>query len=243
MTVATGVVQAQESVALSLAGCFELRVGGSRVPVPHSVERLLAYLALCPTTSVPRTRLAGILWSESTQQRASNNLRTALWRLHSTKATVVNACHDRLSLAPEVVVDVRDLLGISDRLIAAPDADCLGSAPLLASHVEVLPDWDDVWVVTERERFRLLRLEALEVAATALLSQGRPSDALLMALELVRSEPLRESAWRVVLRVHIAQGNRAEALHAFQGYRSLLDRELGVRPSPLMHELVADLVR
>ena len=228
------------SISLSLTGCFELRVGGSRVPVPHSVERLIAYLGLCPTP-VSRGRLAGVLWPETTQQRASNNLRTSLWRLHITQAHVVTASENRLSIAPDVAVDVRDLLSLSGRLIAAADPECRHSARVLASHVEVLPDWDDVWVVAERERFRLLRLEALEGAATAMLDQGWSSDALSMALDLVRSEPLRESAWRVVVRAHIAQGNLAEALRAYHRYRWMLEEELGVSPSPLMLALVADL--
>lgn len=227
-------------VALCLTGCFELRVGGSRVPVPHSVERLLAYLGLCPTP-VSRGRLAGILWPDTTQQRASNNLRTSLWRLHITQADVVTASENRLSIAPDVAVDVRELLSLSGRLIAAADPECWNSARLLSSHVEVLPDWDDVWVIAERERFRLMRLGALEGTATAMLDHGWSSDALSLALDLVRSEPLRESAWRVVVRAHIAQGNLAEALHAYQSYRWILEEEVGVSPSHLMLALIADL--
>jgi DNA-binding SARP family transcriptional activator len=240
MTIGARAAQSQARVALTLTGGFELCVGGSHVPVPHSVERLLAYLGLS-ATSVPRARLAGILWSETSQQRASNNLRTALWRLHVTDAPVVTSSQDLLALAPDVAVDVRDLLALSGRLIMSAGEECLGPARLLASHEEVLPDWEDVWVVAERERFRLLRLEALEGAANAMLEQGRPSDALATALDVVRSEPLRENAWRVVVRVHLAQGNLADALRAYHGYRSMLQEELGVRPSPLMRELVAEL--
>lgn len=240
MVVGADVVESPGDIALSLTGCFELRVGGTRVPVPHSVERLLAYLGLSGTP-VPRGRLAGILWPDTTQQRASNNLRTSLWRLHITQAHVVNAAGDRLSIHPDVAVDVRDLLSLSGQLISAVGPDCRASARLLASHVEVLPDWDDVWVVAERERFRLLRLEALEGTASAMLEHGWAGDALVLGLDLVRSEPLRESAWRVVVRAHIAQGNLAEALRAFHSYRWMLKEEVGVSPSPLMQALVADL--
>ena len=52
-------------------------------------------------------------------------------------------------------------------------------------------------------------------------------------------EPLRESAHRTVVCVHLAEGNVAEALRAYENFRTLLAHELGVRPSDHMRRLVA----
>jgi DNA-binding SARP family transcriptional activator len=51
-------------------------------------------------------------------------------------------------------------------------------------------------------------------------------------------EPLRESARRAVVRVHLAEGNIVEAIRARGAYCELLHRELGVGPTPLMEELM-----
>ena len=38
--------------------------------------------------------------------------------------------------------------------------------------------------------------------------------------------------------MHLAEGNRAEALREFRRYRALVQRELGVEPSDELYELV-----
>ncbi|HEY6203669.1 MAG TPA: bacterial transcriptional activator domain-containing protein [Candidatus Limnocylindria bacterium] len=77
---------------------------------------------------------------------------------------------------------------------------------------ELLADWCDEWVLLERERLRQLRLHALEVLTQRLVTVGRYADAMEVALAALRSEPLRESAHRAVISVHLAEGNRSEAL-------------------------------
>jgi DNA-binding SARP family transcriptional activator len=44
-------------------------------------------------------------------------------------------------------------------------------------------------------------------------------------------EPLRESAQRVLIEAHLAEGNLVEARRAFMRYRDLVADELGVLPS------------
>ena len=43
------------------------------------------------------------------------------------------------------------------------------------------------------------------------------------------------------MRIHVAEGNHAEAIRAYQNYRTIVSDELGIVPSPLMAELVAPL--
>ena len=73
---------------------------------------------------------------------------------------------------------------------------------------------DRLGLAPDRERFRLLRLEALEYAAGILIERGHPAEALLAALAAVDTEPLRESARRLVLRIHAGEGNAVEAVRA-----------------------------
>jgi DNA-binding SARP family transcriptional activator len=51
-------------------------------------------------------------------------------------------------------------------------------------------------------------------------------------------EPLRESAHRALVRVHLAQGNVAEAVRAYESFRALLAADLGVEPTAQMDALV-----
>jgi DNA-binding SARP family transcriptional activator len=82
--------------------------------------------------------------------------------------------------------------------------------------------------------------EALERAAAALLDQRRTGDALVAALAAIQSEPLRESAWRLLVQIHLAQANVAEAIRSYREYRALLQREFGIEPSTVMERLLED---
>ena len=55
-------------------------------------------------------------------------------------------------------------------------------------------------------------------------------------------EPLRESGHRSVIRVHLAEGNQADALRQYHLFRNLLRQELRLEPSDQMHELMAELI-
>jgi DNA-binding SARP family transcriptional activator len=106
---------------------------------------------------------------------------------------------------------------------------------------DLLPGWYDDWVLLERERLRQLRMHALEAVARRLGEAGRYGDALQAAYAAMRAEPLRESAHRIVIRLHLAEGNVCEARRAYEQFRVLLADELGVQPSEQMARLVRRL--
>jgi DNA-binding SARP family transcriptional activator len=225
------------AAAISLTGEFSLLVADRTVGLPHAVERLLALLALA-RRPMSRLKIAGTLWIDASEPRAASNLRTALWRLHRNEGRIVDSSDERLGLAPDVYVDHSVLVATARRLIEGPDEASLARLPGLVSCEDLLPDWDDDWVVADRERFRLLRLEALERAADVLVEQGRCGQAMEAALAATISEPTRESARRTLLRVYLAEGNTAEAVRSFESYRDLLREEMGLEPSAAMRDLV-----
>ncbi|MGE5697844.1 MAG: AfsR/SARP family transcriptional regulator [Candidatus Sericytochromatia bacterium] len=223
---------------MTLVEEFALLMSGQRLMVPHMAERVLTYLALA-NRPVARVRLAGELWPDCTDHGASKSLRTALWRLRQVDRNLVEISGERLRLDPKVEVDIAQLTELAQELVLAPGTESLRHVQLLIDHAELLPDWDEEWVAANRERYRLARLAALESAAAALLERDQPRPALIAAMAVVQAEPLRESARRIVMRVHLAQGNTVDAIHEHQRYRRLLQAEFGVEPSPEMDSLIA----
>lgn len=223
---------------MRLLGGFELRVADATVEVKPGPQRLLALLAL---TGAPldRTFAACQLWPEATRERAQANLRSTLWRLHDVPATLITASKTHLGLAAAVWVDVRQGLAELQRVDPDATADALHcEATLLA---DLLPDWYDDWLETERERIRQLRLAALERCAEGALATGRPAEGIQLGLRAAALEPLRESPHRVVIRCHLAEGNVVEAVRQYQRFAALLHRELNAAPSALMTRLLAAL--
>ena len=53
--------------------------------------------------------------------------------------------------------------------------------------------------------------------------------------------PLRESAHRTLVRVHLTEGNTTEALRAYAFFREMLLDELGVLPTEQMTRLVRSI--
>ncbi len=106
---------------------------------------------------------------------------------------------------------------------------------------ELLPDWYDDWVMFERERLRQLRLHALEILCRRLAAAGSFGPAVDAGLAAVLGEPLRESAQRVLIEAHLAEGNRSEAIRQYNSYRVRLYAELGLQPSPSLRRLVLEV--
>jgi DNA-binding SARP family transcriptional activator len=228
--------------SLSLLNAFELRSDGEVVSLPLSAQRLLAFVAL-HDHALLRVYVAGTLWTDTSEERAAASLRSSLWRLNRSGHRPVTATSTHLRLAPDVDVDIHQAFELAHRLLdgsAGRDA----VAPIAARlDGELLPDWYDDWVLFERERFRQLGLHALEALADQLITAGRLGQALEAALAAVHSEPLRESAHRVLIRVHLAEGNGVEALRQYELCRRLLHERLGLDPSAQLDELVRPLMR
>jgi len=104
--------------------------------------------------------------------------------------------------------------------------------------VDLLPDWYDDWVLVERERYNQLRLHAIEALCHHLTAAGHHAEAIDAGLAAVRAEPLRESAHQVLIRAHLAEGNRWEAVRQYERCRRLLLDELGVEPSRALQALL-----
>jgi DNA-binding SARP family transcriptional activator len=204
--------------------------------LPHGIQRLIAHVSLAGRPT--RAATGGQLWPEQSECNAQSSLRSALWRLQKTTPGLLEVSRGSLRLAEGVQVDVNELVAWA-REVLDPSSD-VAEAPLpdVALRGELLPGWYDDWVLLAREHLRQLRMHALEVLADELAIAHRFGDAIQAALAAVNAEPLRESAHRAVIRVHLAEGNIAEAVREYVGFKRLLDRELGVSPSDQMHELM-----
>lgn len=227
---------------LRLLNGFEVRQDGRPLSLPGSAERVLAYLAV-QDGPVRRVQVASALWLDSTEEHAAASLRSALWRLRQAAGTLVTTTVSDVALGPDVAVDLASSTRLANAIVGGRALADLGAgSPVAALDEELLPGWyDDDWVVFRRERWRQLRLHALEALAELLASEGRFGEAVDAAFAAVRVEPLRESAHRALIAVHLAEGNRSEALREYTSYARLLRDELDVEPSPRLTALMEPL--
>jgi DNA-binding SARP family transcriptional activator len=239
-------MKASSSACVKLLDGFSLQMNGGAPSVagddlPRGVQRLVAHLSL--NRRAARASVAGQLWPRVSEAQAQGSLRSALWRLQKSAPGLVVVSGSSLSLATDVQVDVRELVHWAKRAIdPRANVDEL-QVPDAGMDGELLPGWCDDWVLLERERLRQLWMHGVEVVAERLAAAGRYADALAAAYVVIRLEPLRESAHRVVMRVHLAEGNVGEAIRAYLVFRTMLEADLGVPPSEQMTDLVHGIRR
>ena len=227
------------TVRLSMLDSFQLTCDGVDVPLPLSAQRLLAFLALHPRPLL-RGYIAGALWPNTSEERAHASLRSALWRLRRPGRSLTQARDGRLGLDAAVAIDVRELDELAHRILERDGSRALAdpTSELIGLSGDLLPDWYDDWVLVEREHVRQLRLHALEALCDRLLAAASYAEAAEAALAVIATDPLRESAHRALIRVHLAEGNIGEALRQYAFFRRLSTQLLGLDPSPEMEQLM-----
>lgn len=126
--------------------------------------------------------------------------------------------------------------------------------PVLRRHLlcEALDLWqgepyaefaDEPWVACEVRRLTELRCGAIEDLVELELAQGRWSRAAALVLPLVEEQPFRDRARGLLMRALAGAGRQADALRAFEAYRSFLRDETGTVPSPTLVALDRAIAR
>lgn len=231
-----------------LIGEFRLSVGGRELdPAGWKSRRaaeMLRILALHAGRPVHSDRLLDWLWPEEgpaakpSLNAAVSSIRREL-EAHGAERDQLLRDGERYLLTPFVGSDLTDFEALVAR---ARQAETTGAADLaIALLLEALARWqgDDLlpadryseWADTEIERATKVARDAREQLASLQLAQGDLDDALLVTVDLVADEPTRETAHRLLIRIHIARSDAAAAQRAYDECVATLARELGVAPA------------
>lgn len=107
----------------------------------------------------------------------------------------------------------------------------------------LLPTAEAPWIESQRTVLRAMQLRGLQCLVTVRTNNGEPLLAIQHAAEMVELEPFRETAYQLLMRMHAAAGDRAEALRVYARCRELLREELGVSPSPQTEAVYLEILR
>jgi SARP family transcriptional regulator, regulator of embCAB operon len=218
------------SWTLNLLGCWQLQRFGQPVRVASRQRRLITALALLGPR--PRTAVAGQLWPDSSDSQAAASLRVALWHVAHELPGLLRSVEDPLALDPAVAVDLHRL----QHSLLHPQGNPIPLEQLRTG--ELLPGWYEDWVLGEQERFRHLRVTALDAAAERALSEGDAETAESAALAAANLEPLRERSVVLLVRAELAAGNFNGAQRSYRRYRSLCQDTFGMEPGFQLGQLV-----
>lgn len=230
---------------IRLFGCpATSRDGGEwQRQITRSATKLLGYLCLHGQRLHARETLADILWSDLPAERARRALKTTLWRLRSrlesrngTGPGVLIASGGEIGLnwAADVECDATEFYAALEAARAAPSAATTERLrqTLAGLQGELLEGFYDDWILIERECFNAARVRAWVLLMTEANARADIEPALEFGLAALRDDPLRESIHRSVIRLHMALGQRVQALRQYETCRRLIAQELGIEPMP-----------
>jgi DNA-binding SARP family transcriptional activator len=203
---------------------------------------LIGYLALHSAEPQPRQRLAFLIWPDSSESQAYTNLRTVLHRLQSSLpdvAQLLNLETQVVGWQPSVQIqlDVADFKHAMEQAYSAlEDGDRLSARHAFETAVSIyngdlLADFYDEWVLSEREQLRILHLDALEQLVTLLEQSLNYVAAIAYARRLILLDPLNEELYVRLINLQVLNGERAAALRTYHSCVSILRDELNAKPS------------
>jgi DNA-binding SARP family transcriptional activator len=236
-----------------------MRIDGGREQLllrGSQARLLLTILALDRERPVPVEDLAAVLWPEQlgphwrgALRGVAAKVRMFLESLGTDQAEVV--CHRgsySFECADVEIVDVfqaERLEAAARHALAAGDLSCAAHHAELAAAIldrPLLPGVEADWLIRRRAYLGSTCRRAHRTAASAWSGLRRHDAAALAAEAAIESDPYDEASQRTLLRVHLAAGNRAAGLRAYERFRRLIDEELGVDPDERTQALYVQLL-
>jgi DNA-binding SARP family transcriptional activator len=215
------------------------------------------YLVVERQRAVPQSELAEMLWPDSLPPSWPVALSAVISKLRN-KLSLVGLDRDRVIAnafrcyqfrpPPDTWIDLEvaaDAVHQAEAAISANQPQAAYGPSLIATTITRRPFLvgdDAPWIVRQRGRQQELLVRALDCRVEALLANHEGALALDQARLAVELEPYRESGYRRLMRVLLAQGDRGEAMRVYQECRRRLADELGVTPSDETETVARSLI-
>ncbi|HKV76392.1 MAG TPA: AAA family ATPase [Gemmatimonadales bacterium] len=201
---------------------------------------LLLYLALAPRART-RDQLGELLWPEGKSARSLNQALVSI--RHSVAEGALETGGELVRLNREAVqLDVTALAAHAVSHAWAAASALVGGDFCEGLRVDGAPEFD-LWLTTERLRWRQLAVSVLAAHARDRLDAGDLPVALAVSHRACELDPLSEAAVVVRLRAMALSGQGSTAIASWRQFRSRLLEELGLEPSPEARALAERLPR
>jgi len=212
---------------------------------PPKQRALLARLLLAEGRTLATEQLVDDLWGEDVPDSAVKMIQihvSQLRKLLPADTLLTRPPGYALDIDP-ASLDVVRFARLRERGRAAlAGGDPAGAATALAAALALwrgpaLGEFSEPFAGIEQAHLEELHLACREDRIEADLALGRHADLAGELEMLVRGNPLRERLRGQLMLALYRSGRQAEALETYRHFRTRLDEELGIEPSPALREL------
>jgi len=216
---------------------------------------LLAYLILAKNRPVARELIAAAFWGDLPEDRARRALNTDFWRLRQVllrgglePARYLDSNHDDIRFRTETSsVDALDFTATLGKATQRPpetasDAELADlSAAVSLYRGDFLEGVYDEWSLQQREHFQVRYQSALDYLLRATLARDHHDEAVRIGTKLLQLDPLQEHVHRILMRCHVALGDRPRAIVQYRQCEAFLNQHLGIEPMQETKQLYGQL--
>jgi DNA-binding SARP family transcriptional activator/predicted ATPase len=217
------------------------------------LQSILAYMLLHRNAIQSRQHLSYLFWPDSSEGQALTNLRK---HLHHLRRVLPEA--ERFVFADTLTAGWRvdapyilDVQTFEEAITHADRAERQGDKDMLLVHLQhaadayqgdLLKELYDDWVLTERDRLHGQFTQVMERLIVLLEECREYPAAESQARRWLLHDPINEKAYRYLMQLYAMNGERAKALRTYHTCLSVLEREIGVKPSRATEEVYQRLL-
>ena len=226
-----------------LLGTFDVKYKKKLISISsRPSQSLFAYLILSAGTSHRREKLAGMLWPDSLEETARDNLRHALWRLR--KALPSSSKNDylltddlsiRFNASADYWLDASALETLNDKT----STDELIKT-LTQYQGELLPGFYDEWAALEREHLASMFEHHMARLMSLLQEEKRWLDVLDWGERWIKLGQKPEPAYRALMKAHASKGDMSRVAAVYERCVKSF-KEFGIEPSEQTRDLYQKL--
>lgn len=214
-------------------GGVEIHLDGVRVKNFHSKKSiaLLIFLAIAKKP-VPRQKIAAILWANSSESAAHNNLRVVLSGIRKALPNYLHTDRDTLSLSNKQAIWI-DVLKFKTLVNATRIRSALSIYHGKFMQGFFLRDCAEFenWMIAHQEVFHEELLAAIYSRILQCLEAGSYSEGIYLARHYLILNPISERGYFQLISALVLSGQREAAIIEYGKCEEVLEKELGIEPS------------
>jgi two-component SAPR family response regulator len=213
------------------------------------ISRNIFLCLLAHRSGLTKEEIGELFWPDATLNETKTRFKNAIYRLRSAlNQNVILFDNEiyRFNWTLDYEYDLELFLqqvALGDRAIDPVIQVTAYQSAIQLYRGDYLPDVDEPWTLTERERIHRIFVDKILKLARLQFNLGDLNGSLENCHRALLDDPCLEEAHRLAMRIYAATGNRAAIVRQFAQCRQALQDEIDAPPSSQTEDLYTTLMR